>query len=790
MESKINKKVRLLFFLVFILQQSLFAMPGVGDIGGMSDDLSDIGLEEPILDEPAGPLAPAAVPTVPPTVPAPVIPGAVPTLPGALSPTTLPSALPTPLPGAPGAPAPSGTVPSTYTSDVAMLASITEASSPGLPIFSEVATQKSKIAIYEALLRTLKQPKFYPLISFDIKQKMFSGFITDLIDPALISDLVTDVALFKIVSLGKEFETLLRTVRSDVSKISSPDSSRLTKQFNATYTTLLARRAAIEKKFKKQSDFLELLDKIQQILPSKFNERYNGYKQAVSQVTKSIIPSSRQRLITDLGKFLNLLTTDEQRKKVLELIKLTGTLAFLSVAEKNQLTMLEKSVPAAPVVSKAPVAPVVRAAGPVSTGRPVPTKAAVPTKAPVKKAVAPAKKVVVTVNVADYRAKVKAAGKDYNSLIKLGTIGIDLIAKAAKAKEKRELIAVVQGALVSLYNSRGSLNAEQLKNLIALLEKAKSNPNFSKSVSPKQINSLKLISQLNVAAAEKDALKRINLYQQATGSINADSDAFECGKFLDGVTNLFSMRNKMDSAQVNALKELINKFNTLLKGKHAFGRSTQKLIEEWLKVIECTSILLSPYESKPIAEQVVLFNKILNDLTISTADYERRLFVTAITRLFNSRGNATKKDLETMKTLFTQVQGKAGVLSSNQVPVMVLWIKELTNAANMTTGTKGYISVLLQDAAGKRNLGLYKSILQLITSDTPSSVLSEFVAALNAIFTDRNFYDKSQVLSFFKTVNTKKLSPITSLLGPAQKSVMDQWIKILDDEIKAAAKPA
>ncbi len=121
---------------------------------------------------------------------------------------------------------------------------------------------------------------------------------------------------------------------------------------------------------------------------------------------------------------------------------------------------------------------------------------------------------------------------------------------------------------------------------------------------------------------------------------------------------------------------------------------------------------------------------------------------------------------------------------------MVLWIKELTNASSITTGTKIYISALLQDAAGKRNLGLYNSILQLITSGTPSSVLSEFVAALNTIFTERNLYNKSQILNFFKTVNSKKLSPITSLLGPAQKSVMDQWIKILSDEIKTVAKPA
>jgi hypothetical protein len=67
--------------------------------------------------------------------------------------------------------------------------------------------------------------------------------------------------------------------------------------------------------------------------------------------------------------------------------------------------------------------------------------------------------------------------------------------------------------------------------------------------------------------------------------------------------------------------------------------------------------------------------------------------------------------------------------------------------------------------------------------------MAAFVGALNNIFKTRNSHDKKKILKLFQIINLRKLSNGTNLLGPAQKPIMVQWIKILENETKPVKQP-
>jgi hypothetical protein len=216
----------------------------------------------------------------------------------------------------------------------------------------------------------------------------------------------------------------------------------------------------------------------------------------------------------------------------------------------------------------------------------------------------------------------------------------------------------------------------------------------------------------------------------------------------------------------------------------------QKSVEDWIKIVEVTNILFSQLESKTIKEQITLLKTTLNKVTTTNAAYERKQLVSVvIPQLFNSRGDLTQEDLSAMKDLFTGIQNTAGLLASNQVSTIVSWIKELDDAVKITTDKKTYISALLDSATSAKDLSLYEKILPLFTPQTPVTVMAAFVGALNNIFKTRNSHDKKKILKLFQIINLRKLSNGTNLLGPAQKPIMVQWIKILENETKPVKQP-
>ncbi len=698
------------------------------------------------------------------------------------------------------------TLPAQYTTEAEINNAITEAASPSTPLFSEITGAKSKIEIYKVILKSLSA--LFANINLDTKRKIFDGLYTDVLNPIVDSStyLVSDSALDDIYTkvLGDPSKTtidvdkypafpLLKKVQDDVKKTSSPSSSKYTQMFNKIYTSLLSGRTKLESQIKKQTDFSNQLDAIKAMSAEKVTNKIDAYQRLIININKSITLTNRKDLITDIGRLVSQASDNTMRQKILNLSKIIQANKFFTDAEKAMLTEFEKTnLPTSAPVGATPSATPPTGLPQLGQAATLPSAASPLQTQTTTKKVTPAipvkpieKKVII--NIDNLKKKLSAAEKNYNEIIKICYTVISLYPKITSPDNKKALIPLLGEQLTSLFNNRSSLKkTEDLNALMIMFEKAKTISELAAIIKPQKLNSLKLMTQLNIASSEKNTSKKISAYLQISNSITSDIDNFEKGRFVDGITSLFSLRKQMTGPDIDALKNLLNNLNSsIFKSKNLIDSVMQKTLEDWIKIIECTSILFSQIESKTEKEQISLLKSILDKVTNTNAAYERKQLISVvIPQLFNSRGNLTKEDLSAMKDLFTAIQNTAGLLASNQVSTIVSWIKELDDAIKITTDKKTYISALLDNAINNKDLTTYEKILPLFTPQTPVTVMATFVGALNNIFKTRNTYDKKKILKLFQIINLRKLSNGTNLLGPAQKTIMVQWIKILESETK------
>ncbi len=703
------------------------------------------------------------------------------------------------------------TLPIQYTTEAEINNAITEAASPSTPLFNENIGIKSKIEIYKVILKSLST--LFANVNLDTKRKIFDGLYTDVLNPIVDSStyLVSDSALDDVYTkvLGDPSKTtvevdkypafpLLKKTQDDVKKTSSPSSSKYTQMFNKIYTSLLSGRSKLESQIKKQTDFSSQLDAIKAMDLEKLANKIDAYQRLIMNVNKSITLTCRKDLITDIGRLVSQASDDAMRQKILNLSKIIQANKFFTDAEKALLTEFEKTkqttVPSVGIPSgTAPISvlaqPGQAAAQPTITSPQQPLAIAGKV-APTIPAKAIEKKVII--NIDNLKKKLSTADKNYKEIIKICYTVISLFPKITSPDNKKALVPLLGEQLTSLFNNRSSLKkAEDLNALMIMFEKAKTISELTATIKPQKLNSLKLMIQLNVASSEKNISKKIAAYLQISNSITSDIDSFEKGRFVDGITSLFSLRKQMTGPEIDAFKNLLNNLNSAtFKSKNMLDSVMQKTLEDWIKIIECTSILFSQIESKTEKEQIPLLKSILDKVTATNAAYERKQLISVvIPQLFNSRGNLTQEDLTAMKDLFTGIQNTAGLLASNQVSTIVSWIKELDDAIKITTDKKTYVSALLDNSINSKDLTIYEKILPLFTPQTPVTVMATFVGALNNIFKARNTYDKKKILKLFQIINLRKLSNGTNLLGPAQKPIMVQWIKILENETKPTQQP-
>lgn len=703
------------------------------------------------------------------------------------------------------------TLPAQYTTEAEINNAITEAAYPSTPLFSEITGAKSKIEIYKVILKSLSA--LFANINLDTKRKIFDGLYTDVLNPIVDSStyLVSDSALDDIYTkvLGDPSKTtvevdkytaftLLKKIQDDVKKTSSPSSSKYMQMFNKIYTSLLSGRTKLESQIKKQTDFSNQLDAIKAMPSENITNKIDAYQRLIININKSITLTNRKDLITDIGRLVSQASDDAMRQKIFNLSKIIQANKFFSDAEKALLTEFEKTkqTTSAPVGATPSITPPTglpqlgQAATLPSAASPLQTQTTTKKVTPAIPAKPIEKKVII--NIDNLKKKLSAAEKNYNEIIKICYTVISLYPKITSSDNKKALIPLLGDQLTSLFNNRSSFKkTEDLNALMIMFEKAKTISELATIIKPQKLNSLKLMTQLNIASSEKIISKKIDTYLQISNSITSDIDSFEKGRFVDGITSLFSLRKQMTGSEIDAFKNLLNNLNSAtFKSKNILDSVMQKTLEDWIKIIECTSILFSQIESKTEKEQMPFLKSILDKVTATNAAYERKQLISVvIPQLFNSRGNLTQEDLTAMKDLFTGIQNTAGLLASNQVSTIVSWIKELDDAIKITTDKKTYISALLDNAINSKDLTIYEKILPLFTPQTPVTVMATFVGALNNIFKARNTYDKKKILKLFQIINLIKLSNGTNLLGPAQKPIMVQWIKILENETKPTQQP-
>ncbi len=703
--------------------------------------------------------------------------------------------------------APIAAAPTQYGSEADILKALTDAASPGTPLFNENQGAKSKIVVYKVILKSLSA--LFPNITLDTKYKILDGFYTDVLNSAadtttyLVSNSALDEIYTKI--LGNPSKTgasddkctsffLLNQVQNELRKSTSPSVSKYTQMFNKIYTNLLAGRSKMESQIKKQTDFSNELDAVRAIDLDRIANKIDAYKRLISNVNKSITITSRNDLITEIGRLIGLVGDESTRQSVLTLFKFIQANQFFTAAEKSSLAGFEKAKTAAVTPTPTPTKGLSVLGQPALPTKPTAPGVAQPTpSAPAPTpAIAQAKKIVVSIDVLN--KKFTATQKNYPELLKICSTVVNLFPTITDPNNKKALVPLLIDKFTVLYSNRGILKNDDLATLTAMFEKAKSIGELANAITPERLNSLRLISQLSAASVEKVFSKKIADYVQIANSIDPSVHNFEKGRFIDGITNLFSLRKKPDKddkrtitgAEADALKNLLNSLNSSpFKDKNIFDSTMQKTLGTWIKIIEATSILFSQIELKPAKEQIALLKTILDKVTVPNAEYEKKqLVLVTIPGLYNSRGNLMQEDLLSMKDLFTNIQNTAGLLASNQISTIVAWINELDSAAKITTGQKIYISALLDSATNGKDLSAYEKIASLFTPQTPVPVMAAFVGALNSIFKARDTYDKKKVLNLFQIINQKKLSNGTNLLGPAQKAVMVQWIKILTNETK------
>jgi len=246
------------------------------------------------------------------------------------------------------------------------------------------------------------------------------------------------------------------------------------------------------------------------------------------------------------------------------------------------------------------------------------------------------------------------------------------------AQNKTSLAAKIQAKLFYLYTNRGNKSYQELTTLQSIFSLARLVSALANIITPEWYNTLTLDLALSSAATKTSVIDQMPYFQTITQQLSSKTDPYEKQTFLARLNNIFFSRATRADTE---LKD----FNTVLStltapafvSKKIFNTSQNTQIQTWQKILTCTLQLLTPHTQLSLQNSINLYQPMLPVIALPDATYEKTLFGKILTQLFNLRSGLQSSDLLLLKNFFTMVQNTPNLLAANQKDAFNTWVKTL-----------------------------------------------------------------------------------------------------------------
>lgn len=378
---------------------------------------------------------------------------------------------------------------------------------------------------------------------------------------------------------------------------------------------------------------------------------------------------------------------------------------------------------------------------------------------------------------------------DFMQIIATCTRTITLLSAKIKPEEKLILKQLLAQRIPQLYNERANRTEQETGALATLLQTISKNKEVVALVSQKQLETATALAHITVALNKKNPVQQIASFNTAAQALTPNIDRYEKQLFMDGVATLFSARKTFTTAELAQVQKIFADLaSKASRKKKIFNAAAYKQFETWEHITQSRLTLTAPTPQKTFRDLVILYQGTLPHISRPEASHEREVFIAnTLPALFAHRGNVKLPEFKVLRTFFDKTVKTPNLLAANQVPTVMFWLQELTNAQSIATREKTYLESLIEKATASRNPATYSSALALFTQHTHTNTRKAFIVALNTLFSQRNtqpLVDKQQLISLLEEVGKKKLTPATLFLSPNQKMKLSEWQATLTAEMK------
>ena len=692
---------------------------------------------------------------------------------------------------------------------------LAEAVSFSLPAFGTTAEEKNKLQIYQTLLMGIFSDKTDP----DLINKVVLNLATDI---GVQATTLKTVSIDKLIDAKKALEYAKKIATDTINRYASQSVYTLVlNSLRATVTAIGPQITAIDSRINSNQPFMQELNNIKML--TNLTDKVARYRKLMPLITAQTLEPTLTELANDIGRLITLAkqqAANDILKNVASIlaeiefnIYLTPTIKTKLAELKNFLTSPVTTLPGTtPTPSKLTSLPSPQSQlGALSLPAPKGLLELTPTSKPAETTTdkaqaiknflnpfaqsttpktAKTKEEQAKIELEELKKGLESKDNSYSTLVSACTKAVNKLKDKPPKEISSYLIGKLGDKLSFAYNNRAYQKPENIIELRTAFKAATEFKEFASIVTTKRLETLNAAAQISIAQTQTVPKSKIASLNLAMNMLKKDADNYEKTLFINELMSLFSNRAKYTKEELKEAYELLKAFtskkNVSLK---IFDQSAYQKVTNWRNIMYALIIFTETPAQKTFKELISLYKTLFNYLALPEATYEREKFILVISSLFHHRVNLLQSDLQELKIFFEEITKTQNIISVQEVPNIVIFVRKVGHALQCATTQKSYLEVLIDQARATNDFKIYTKIVQKFTTHTPERVITSFITLLNKLIQNRTQFDKKALITLLKLVNTVKFADTIKLTdkpfilpNSPRKKAIEIWIAELEKE--------
>lgn len=693
---------------------------------------------------------------------------------------------------------------------------LAEAVSFSLPAFGATAEEKNKLQIYQTLLMGIFSDKTDP----DLINKVVLNLATDI---GVQATTIRTVSVDKLTDAKKALEYAKKLATDTINRYASQSVYMLVlNSLRATITAIGPQMTTIDSRINSNQPFMQELNNIKML--TNLADKVTRYRKLIPSITAYILEPTLTEFMNDLGRLITL----AKQQAATEILKAIASILaeiefniYLTPTIKTKLAELKNFLTSPVATLPGTVTPTPSKLTPLPTLQPqtgslsLPAQKGLleltPTSKPIETATdkqqaiknflnpfaqsttpktAKTKEEQTKIELEELKKGLESKDNSYSTLVSACTKAVNKLKDKPPKEISSYLIGKLGEKLSFAYNNRAYQKPENIIELRTAFKAATEFKEFVSIVTTKRLETLNAAAQISISQTQTVPKSKIASLNLAMNMLKKDADNYEKTLFINELMSLFSNRAKYTKEELKEAYELLKAFtskkNVSLK---IFDQSAYQKATNWKNIMYALIIFSETPAQKTFKELISLYKTLFTYLALPEATYEREKFILVISSLFHHRVNLLQSDLQELKTFFEEITKTQNIISIQEVPNIVIFIRKVGHALQCATTQKSYLEVLIDQARATNDFKIYTKIVQKFTTHTPERVITSFITLLNKLIQNRAQFDKKALISLLKLVNTVKFADTIKLTdkpfilpNSPRKKAIEIWIAELEKE--------